>query len=203
MSIATPTRLYDVEEFFREIPDGVKADLIDGVIYVASPDSIDDDRLGYFIRNLIAFYAKRTLRGGSTHGSRVAFVVGPRRAPEPDISYVSPERLAILTRTRGTAGPDIAVEIVSHDSVDRDYRLKKQLYEDAGVLEYWIIDPLDHRTTFYRLRQGRFEEVPLRNGRIFCSEALPGFWIRTAWFFQNPLPDDLECLEQILAAPPA
>lgn len=202
MSVAAPERLLTVEEFFREIPDGVKADLIDGVIYLASPDSIEDDRIGFLIRNLLEFYAIRTLRGGSTHGSRVAFVMGQRRAPEPDVSYVSPERQSILTRTRGTAGPDIAVEIVSTDSKDRDYHLKKQLYQDAGVREYWIIDPLRNHCTFYRLRNGVYDEVPLKIGRVFVSEALPGFWLNTSWLLQTPLPDALGCLEQILAGQP-
>jgi Uma2 family endonuclease len=202
MSIAAPERLFTVEEFFREIPDGVKADLIDGVIYVASPDSIDDDRIGFLIRNLIEFYAQRTLHGGSTHGSRVAFVMGGRRAPEPDVSYVSPERQSILTRTRGTAAPDIAVEIVSTDSKERDYGPKKQLYQEAGVREYWIIDPLKRSATFYRLRNGVYDEVPLKNGRIFVSEVLPGFWLNTGWLFQKPLQDALKYLEQILAGQP-
>lgn len=202
MSIAPPPKLCDVEEFFRTIPDGVKADLIDGEIHLASPDSIEDDTIGFFLRALISAYTRRTLQGGTTHGSRVAFVMGPRRAPEPDLSYVSPERQHILTRTRGTAGPDIAVEIVSRDSEDRDYRIKKQLYEEAGVREYWIINPLDRRTTFYRLRDGRYEEAPLLSGRIFRSEVLPGFWLNTAWLFQTPVPDELDCSEQVLAGPP-
>jgi Uma2 family endonuclease len=201
MSVAAPERLLTVEEFFREIPDGVKADLIDGVIYVSSPDSAEDDTISDWIRTLIKFYSCRALIGGSTHGSRVAFVMGQRRAPEPDVSYVSSQRQSIMTRTRGTAGPDIAVEVVSKDSVDRDYRIKRQLYQEAGVLEYWIIDPLDRKTAFLRLRQGLYDEVPLRNGRIFVSEALPGFWLNTAWLFRDPLPDELECLDQILAAP--
>ena len=48
MSLAALERLLTVEEFFREIPDGVKADLIDGGIYVSSPDSAESkyDRSG-------------------------------------------------------------------------------------------------------------------------------------------------------------
>jgi hypothetical protein len=67
--------------------------------------------------------------------------------------------------------------------------------------EYWIIDPLDRKATFLRLRRRAYEVVPLKNGCIFVSEALPGFWLNTAWVFRDPLPDELECLDQILAAP--
>src|SRR5688500_5799496 len=118
MSVAAPERLLTVEEFFREIPQGVKADLIDGKVYFAPPDTIEEDQIAHLIRSLIKFYARRRLPGGSTHGSRVGFVMGERNAPEPDVSYVSSQRQSIMTRTRGTAGPDIAVEVVSKDSID-------------------------------------------------------------------------------------
>ncbi len=48
--------------------------------------------------------------------------------------------------------PDAAVEVVSRDSRSRDYGLKKHAYEKAGVSEYWIIDPMQNRAEFHRLK---------------------------------------------------
>jgi Uma2 family endonuclease len=198
-----PPKLYTVEEFFRLAPDGEKADLIDGVIYMASPDSIPADRLAFLLRSLIEDYTVERGLGGTTHGSRVAFVLGPRRAPEPDISYVSQDRQWILSQTRGQGGPDIAVEIVSPDSVDRDYIAKRSLYEAAGVREYWIIDPLEKQCTFLVLRDGRYVEAPLDAGGAFRSTVLPGFRLDPQWLFSDPRPSRSECLDRILAGPPS
>ena len=85
-------------------------------------------------------------------------------------------------------GPDIAVEIVSRESRQRDYGEKKQLYADAGVSEYWIVDPLQRRVEFHRLHAGRYEPVPLEQNRIFRSVVLEGFWLDVEWLLTEPLP---------------
>jgi len=99
-------------------------------------------------------------------------------------------------------GPDIAVEIVSRDSRKRDYEVKRELYEAAGVAEYWIIDPLKDQATFLRLQEGEYESVPLDHEHIFQSEVIPGFWLDVQWLFEEPLPRAYRCLEQILAGQP-
>jgi Uma2 family endonuclease len=139
-TIPPRSRPYTVEEFFRLVQDGEKADLIDGEIVTASPDTLRSDKIGYFVRFLLQGYAEER-KAGETFGSRVAFVLEPRSAPEPDISFVSTDRLHIMADTRGQGAPDIAVEIVSSDSRSRDYARKKDLYERAAVREYWIIAP--------------------------------------------------------------
>ncbi len=166
--------LVTVEEFYCLVPDGQKADLIDGVIYMASPDTRRSDRLGGFTKFLMQGYA--AVQGlGEVYGSRFAFELTQFRAPEPDAAFVRTERLHLVSERRMVGGPDIAVEIVSRESRQRDYGEKKQLYADAGVSEYWIIDPLQRRVEFHRLRAGRYEPVPLEQNRIFRSAVLGNF----------------------------
>ena len=141
--------LVTVEEFYCLVPDGQKADLMDGVIYMASPDTRRSDRLGGFIKFLLQGYAET--RGlGEVYGSRFAFELSQFRAPEPDVAFVRAERLHLVSERRMVGAPDIAVEIVSRDSRQRDYGEKKQLYAEAGVSEYWIVDPLQGRVEFHR-----------------------------------------------------
>ena len=99
-------------------------------------------------------------------------------------------------------GPDIAVEIVSRDSRTRDYRDKRSLYEDAGVAEYWIIDPLKSRVQFLVLTDGGYEPAPLLVDRIYRCGVIPGFWLDVEWLLAKPLPRAYRCLEKILAGPP-
>ena len=190
--------LVTVEEFYCLVPDGQKADLIDGVIYMASPDTRRSDRLGGFIKFLMQGYA--AVQGlGEVYGSRFAFELSEFRAPEPDAAFVRRERLHLVSERRMVGGPDIAVEIVSRESRQRDYGEKQQLYADAGVSEYWIIDSLQRRVEFHRLRAGRYEPVPLEQNRIFRSAVLENFWLDVEWLLVEPLPNEYQKFQEILA----
>jgi Uma2 family endonuclease len=192
-----------VEEFLETLPDGVKADLIDGVVHMASPDTPRSDKIAHLIRTLLQGYARRKGGLGEAFGSRVAYAMSRYRSPEPDVSFVLSGRASVIGATRGTGAPDIAVEIVSEDSEQRDYIQKRVLYEEAGVREYWIIDPIRERCTFLRHEGGRFVDVPLSAGRFFHSEVLPGLWLDVEWLLAEPLPDEFACLDRVVAGPPA
>jgi len=188
-------------EFCALIPDGVKADLIDGGIYVASPDRPHHYKVASFVQTLLDGYASE--HGlGEVYASRVAFQLTEHNAPEPDVAFLKVENLDREEERCIRGGPDIAVEVVSRDSRHRDYVDKKQLYREAGVREYWIIDPRQRRAEFHRLQNGDYELVPLERNRIFRSKVLPGFWLDVEWLFLRPLPSKFRCLQQILAGEP-
>ena len=189
-----------VDEFYARIPDGQKADLIDGVIYVASPDTRRNDVRASLLQTVLTVYAE-TKDLGETTGTRYAYRLSDTRAPEPDLAFVGRERVAhVLTDREGVGPPDVAVEIVSRDSRHRDYHDKFQLYQEAGVQEYWIIDPIQLRCSFYRLRQGEYGPVALEDGHLFRSEAVPGFWLDVHWLLGAQVPKATWCLELILRA---
>jgi Uma2 family endonuclease len=84
-----PVRRGDItfEEFVKMVPDGQKADLLDGVIYMASPDNTDAADLNMWLSTLIySFVELHQL--GKVYVSRVAYSLGPKRGPEPDIGFV-------------------------------------------------------------------------------------------------------------------
>ena len=194
-----PEDLVTFDEFCRLVPDGQKADLIDGVIHMASPDSHRANRLNSFLCSLLESYVAARDLGGEVFVNRYAFQVTEIRAPEPDVAYVGPHRMHLVAERGMDGGPDVAIEIVARESRQRDYGEKRQLYEDAGVTEYWIIDPLQQRAEFLRLNDGRYELVPLENNHIFRSTAIPGFWLDVNWLLAKPLPNSYQCLQEILA----
>jgi Uma2 family endonuclease len=96
--------------------------------------------------------------------------------------------------------PDIAVEIVSPESIERDYNQKRQQYEGGGVPEYWIVDEMEKKVTLLRLgRDGKYHQARPKQG-ILHSKGLPGFWLRLAWLWQVPLPKKSAALKEILGA---
>jgi Uma2 family endonuclease len=199
MSTATRAARYTFEDFCAISPPKQKADLIDGVIYVASPDNTDADDIFVWLMRLLGDFLEMTGLGGRVFGSRVAFRLGDKNGPESDLAYVRSRRLHLVQRGFVEGPPDVAIEIVSPDSIERDYHQKRELYQKAGVREYWIIDELTHKVTFLRLdRQGEYREVRPRKGQLH-SRVLPGFWFRPEWLWVETRPSKTEALRQILA----
>lgn len=70
---------------------------------------------------------------------------------EPDVSVICDKNK--LTDSGCSGAPDLVIEVVSASSRKMDYVLKNTLYEQAGVKEYWIVDPLKGASTVYRYQE--------------------------------------------------
>jgi Uma2 family endonuclease len=191
------TKLVTFEEFCVLVREDQKADLIDGVIQMASPDNTEaNDLCVWLLRLLGDFVEIKDL--GKVFANRVAFRITQHRAPEPDVAFVRKGRLEVIQRGHVAGAPDLAVEIVSPESVERDYETKRALYEEAGVEEYWILDEVQQEVTWLRLdKSGKYREVRPRKGRLY-SEVLPGFWFDPAWLGPEGLPSKIAVLAEIL-----
>src|SRR5437870_2184576 len=118
MSTASKITSVTFDEFCFLVKDGQKADLIDGVIYMASPDNTVANELNAWLCTLMNLYARQKDLG-KVFVSRVAFRLDEKNSPEPDIGFIGKERLHLVKRGRVDGPPDLAVEIVSPDSVER------------------------------------------------------------------------------------
>ncbi len=119
----------------------VRAELIDGQIYyMAAPDTLHQDismRLSVDISN----YIRRNHKDCRVYAAPFAVYLN-----DDDFNYVEPDISVICDKsridTKGCHGaPDWVIEIVSPASVRMDYSIKLFKYRDAGVKEYWIVDP--------------------------------------------------------------
>ncbi|MCA9011853.1 MAG: Uma2 family endonuclease, partial [Planctomycetaceae bacterium] len=92
---------------------------------------------------------------------------------QPDLVVVLAEN-RIITQTRIRGVPDLVIEILSPSNRKYDTELKKQLYEQFGVPEYWIVDPDECLVSRYLLdAAGRFSDaVEFKETIIF--DRIPG-----------------------------
>jgi len=188
-----PSSLLPLEQFKRLVQDGMKADLINGVMIVATPASYTHERLFGFLMNLVSFYAEE--KGlGVVLGSRSLVEAGPRSGYEPDLCFVAQDRLDIINETSITGPPDLVVEIISPSTRQFDAYAKKEGYARLGVPEYWLIDPDNRAVAFYRLTEPGYVEGPVEDG-IYHSLAVSGLWLRLDWLWDHPKVAD--CLREL------
>jgi len=188
------------EEFVAWCDEDTKAEYIDGEVVVHTPVSRRHDELTWFLGTLLKLFVEKN-ELGSIHGPelQVRLRAGLRRVP--DLLFINKEHKDILQDAHVEGFPDLAIEIVSPDSEERDWREKYWEYEQAGVKEYWVIDPYSKTMAMYRLgEEGRYRRVELKE-EVYRSEVVPGFWLRPKWLWQEPLPSVLEIARELGVIP--
>lgn len=138
-------QFYTLEDIYA-LPDEKRAELIDGQIYDMTPPTPSHQRISFALSRAIADYIEA--HGGNCEVFPAPFAVfltlDDKTYLEPDISVICDQN---KISDRGCEGaPDWIIEIVSPSSRRMDYYKKNTLYADAGVREYWIVDPLRQRT---------------------------------------------------------
>ncbi|MCD8130558.1 MAG: Uma2 family endonuclease [Lachnospiraceae bacterium] len=133
-------RLYTVDDIYN-LPDGQRAELIDGQIYDMAPPSRKHQDILSFLHLTIGNYINQNKGNCKIYPAPFAVFLDEDQYTyvEPDISVIcDPDKLD----DRGCNGaPDWIIEIVSPGSKSMDYYTKLALYRAAGVREYWIVDP--------------------------------------------------------------
>jgi Uma2 family endonuclease len=80
-----------------------------------------------------------------------------------------------------------------------DYEKKLRQYERAGVPEYWIVDRAEQQVTPLRAGAARRYRIRQCKKGELHSVAVPGFWLRSAWLWQRPLPKPSAILKELMA----
>jgi Uma2 family endonuclease len=188
---------YTFADFCQIVYPDQKADLIDGVIYLSAPEGTRENQLFCWLFSLIADCAEQR-ELGRVFISRVALRLDDRNVPEPDILFVRSEHRQRILRECVNGPGDLVIEIVSPDSVERDYERKRLLYERFGVTEYWIVDEEMREVTLLRVGpKGKYREVKPHKGELH-SEVLSGFWLKPEWLWQDPRQKKRDILKLIL-----
>lgn len=157
MNTAKDERMYTVDDIY-ELPDGERAELIDGdIYYMASPNTKHQRMISDFIYNIKDYIMKNN---GSCEVFAAPFAVFINN---DDINYVEPDISVICDQNKITeqgcvGAPDWIIEIVSPSSKRMDYFLKLVKYESSGVREYWIVDIDKEMITVHNFEKETMEQ---------------------------------------------
>lgn len=150
-------RGYTIQDIYA-LPDGQRAELIDGVIYDLAAPSTEHQRIVYYLGRQIGNYIDSHHGGCEVFPAPFAvYLTGDDRTyVEPDLSVICDQN---KIDNRGCNGaPDWVIEIVSQSSKRMDYYTKLFQYRAAGVREYWIVDPIKKMVRIYDFSNGDTED---------------------------------------------
>ncbi|MCM1054692.1 MAG: Uma2 family endonuclease [Bacteroides sp.] len=156
---------YTVEDIFK-LSDGERAELTDGQIYYMSPPSATHQKiLGRLYRSISSYVDSKK---GECEVMLSPFAVFLNK---DDRNYFEPDLFVVCDKDKitekGCSGaPDWTIEIVSPSSRRMDYYIKLFKYREAGVREYWIVDPQKETTAVYNFEKETMEEYAF-------TEAIP------------------------------
>lgn len=141
-------KLYNIDDIYA-LPDGERAELIDGQIYYMAPPNRKHQDIAGELFGTIREYINS--KNGSCRAYIAPFAVflnkNDKNYVEPDISVICDK--SKLTDKGCSGAPDWIIEIVSPSSRRMDYFTKLFKYRSAGVREYWIVDPEKNRILVY------------------------------------------------------
>ena len=149
---------YTIEDIYN-LPDGERAELIDGQIYYMAPPSYKHQRIIGMLYQKIANYIDAKKGPCKVVLSPFAVFLNKddkKNYVEPDISVICDK--SKLTTYGCVGAPDWIIEVVSPSSRQMDYLVKMVKYSNTGVREYWVVDPLKSRIISYNFESNTMEE---------------------------------------------
>ncbi len=191
-------------ERYEAMPPNVRAELIDGVVYMASPQGYEHGNFDDFIAGWIFQYRMKTPGLGSA-ANATTYLGGEDEDDEvqPDRQLRIPEELGGSTRIVGgfVSGPPEFVVEVAKSSRSYDLGTKKEAYERTGVREYLFVGVDSEQVRWFVLRDGVYGEITPGDDGLYRSEAFPGLWLDATALFAEDSVALIVALERGLATP--
>lgn len=160
----------------------IPTELWDGELIMSpAPSFFHQEIVARFYEQLNAWVRRRKL--GKTGIAPLDMVLTNTRATQPDVVFISNERLDII-KERLVGAADLVAEVISPTSRRRDRIDKRDLYEQHGVKEYWLIDPEAATVEVLHLTRGEFQLVGRWHaGETAESRLLKGFRAKVSDLF--------------------
>lgn len=182
---------------YERMPDLKKAELIEGVVYMAPPVGCDfhaeqDGLLHVWLGTYMA----------ATPGVKMyvngTWILDDKNECQPDSFLCWEPEFGGRSRLEGKyreGAPELVAEVAA-SSQSIDLHSKRKVYQRQGVLEYFVWRVLEQGADWFFLRDGKYEaKLPDGNG-VIKSEAYPGLWLDAPALLAQNLAAVLACLQR-------
>ncbi len=188
MTRSSPGVKLTYDDFVQFPDDGLRHELIDGEHYVTPSPNTKHQSVSINLTVLIGGWLERNPIGRLFHAP-FDVVFSRFDVVEPDLLYLSNARAAeALTPMHVRGVPELVIEIGAPSTRKRDETLKRRLYEQSGVSEYWVIDPELDAIRVYRREGdgfGRVVELSAAASDVLTTTLLPGLEIPLSRVFRS------------------
>ncbi|EDX86906.1 conserved hypothetical protein [Synechococcus sp. PCC 7335] len=188
----------EFEKRYEDMPHLKKAELIEGVVYLASPVRVK--KHGQPHHDLITWLGTyKALRPGVMGCDNTTVRLDADNEPQPDIllriDADKGGRSRISEDDYIEGPPELIVEIAA-SSASYDLHDKKQVYRRNGVQEYLVWQASSQSIIWFSLKAGRYEVLTPDEAGILRSVAFPGLWLDSEAFVAGDLAQVLETLRR-------
>ena len=155
---------------YEALPEGSPYQLIEGELIISPAPGFEHFRSSK--RVFLKLYRLIEDAGkGEVIYAPVDLYLDEENAYQPDIMVVLKGSKARITRKGVYGPPDVVVEILSPSTAYYDLRVKKKVYERAGVREYWIVDPMERSLEIYTNSEEGFKLTSrvMEKGNVFSK----------------------------------
>lgn len=180
-----PTVPISFEEFLDWCDEDTRAEWVNGKVVLLSPESDPHWKLFQFLSAVLSIYVEER-RLGRVFGAN--FLMKMDAIPSgrvPDLFFVTREREKSVKHTYLEGAADLALEVVSPESVERDEYDKFREYAKAGVREYWLINPMRRAAAAFELKSDGYKKLAIDDG-VIRSRVVDGFFVRIDWLWNRP-----------------
>ena len=181
----TPPRRLSYDEFLEWADEDTLAEWENGEVTMSSPASLQHQKIERFLLSLLSCYVETYDLGEVIPAPFQMKLRDTGR--EPDLLFVKQEHLDRLRSTYLDGAADVVVEIISPESQIRDRGAKFIEYEEAGIPEYWLIDPIRRWAECFQLgEERRYLTAFAGSSGLYRSAQIRDFWLRIEWLWQTP-----------------
>lgn len=174
-------RTYTVEQFMRMPDNGKRYELLEGELVEMPGPNVLHGRITRRLFHSLNIFLEANPLGEAMN--ELAFELGPKTAPLPDLAFVRSERLTAIDESGAFPGaPDLAIEVMSPTDKWSAVSKKVQLYQQAKTRLVWVIDPFDKGVTVYRLDRPR--RLLLIDDELDGEDVIPGFKLNVRSLFE-------------------
>lgn len=143
---------------YLELPEepGYRYEVLTGELIKEAGPIVVHQRISRELEFILLIYFRQVDPLGEVFDAPLDLTLGDLTVVQPDILYISGEQRDIIKETRIDGAPLLAVEIISESSRRKDRLRKRQIYQEAGIQHYWLVDPYEKTMECLTLRDGEY-----------------------------------------------